>query len=63
MVEESKLNFSEPQEDVLRQSVDMFSSMISEKKVELIVGPEKCVKNRESVEKLSVIVFSKLLKN
>ena len=49
MVEESKQNFSEPQEDVLRQSVDLLSSMISEKKVELTVGPEKCAKNEERV--------------
>ena len=60
MVEESKATNSEPQEDLLLQSVDLYSSMISEKKVELADGPKKCSTNGEKVQKLSVVVFTKL---
>ena len=37
--------------------------MISEKKVELTVGPEKCIKNRGNVQELSVIISASFAKS
>ena len=62
MVEESKDIKNEPQEelDPLKLSMGLFSSMITEKKVEISEGPEEFEKNGESVQKLSVKVFRML---
>ena len=59
MVEESKDIQNEPQEEFnpLKLSIDLVSSMISEKQVEMAEGPEEFKKNGECVQKLSVKVF------
>ena len=59
MVEESKEIQSEPQEEFNphKLGVDLVSSMISEKQVEVAEGPEEFAKNGECVQKLSVKVF------
>ena len=51
----------EPQEDTVRQTLDIFASMVSEKREEIQDGPKKCAMNRENLQKLSVKIFTKLI--